>query len=144
MSAPTNGSIPPSRRTGSLADHKVYFGCCWTTASKPSLVGILCRIKSLSRAPYNGRSLILVYHQNRSYLPNLDIYVYAFEGATRGDSTGIKCNTMAKQLPTNLQDHIALHHTALGNVSNVTMSMSNALDSSSLLCSAVQSKKEKT
>jgi hypothetical protein len=23
--------------------------------------------------PYNGRSLILAYHQNRSYLPNLDI-----------------------------------------------------------------------
>jgi hypothetical protein len=50
---------------------------------------------------------------------------------------------MAKQLPTNLQDHIALYHTALGNVSNVTMSMYNALVSCSVLSCAVQSKKEK-
>jgi hypothetical protein len=92
--------------------------------------------------PYSGRSLILAYHQNRSYLPNLDITFFAFEARQEGIQR--VQNAMAKQLPTNLQDHITLYHTSLGNISNVTMSMYNALDSSSLLCSAVQSKKEKT
>jgi hypothetical protein len=68
-------------------------------------------------------------------------YVFAFEARQEGIQR--VQNGMAKQLPTNLQDHITLYHTALGNVSNVTMSMYNALDSSSLLSSAVQSKKEK-
>jgi hypothetical protein len=68
-------------------------------------------------------------------------YVYAFEARQEGIQR--VQNAMAKQLPTNLQDHITLYHTALGNVSNVIMSMYNALDSSRLLSSAVQSKKEK-
>jgi hypothetical protein len=50
---------------------------------------------------------------------------------------------MAKYLPINLQEYITLYHTALGNVSNITMSMCNALVSSSLLSSAVQSKMDK-
>jgi hypothetical protein len=50
---------------------------------------------------------------------------------------------VTKQVSTNLQDHITLCYTALGNVSNVTMHMYNALDSSSLLSSAVQSTMEK-
>jgi FkbM family methyltransferase len=66
--------------------------------------------------------------------------VQAFEARAEGIQRVQKAYA---QQPIHVQQRIHLHHTALSNVSNTTLFMYDALDSSSLLESAVQARKEK-
>lgn len=66
--------------------------------------------------------------------------VEAFEARTEGIK---RVQNGYSQHPLHVQERIHLHHTALSNVSNTTLQIYDANDSSSLLESAVQSKKEK-
>ncbi|KAG7345238.1 FkbM family methyltransferase [Nitzschia inconspicua] len=67
--------------------------------------------------------------------------VEAFEARTKGIQ---QIERVFAALPNDIQQRIHLHHSALSNVSDTTMQMYDANDSSSLLESAIQSVQEKS